>query len=164
MDSYLKIRAEAEGEYKKRWKEYFPINIKGKWFSINRFLQINTLLSRGQCVCVSLCHVRLCVTPWIGACQLPLSMGFSRQEYWSGLPLPSPGDLPSPGIKPRSPALQADSLLSELPELSLDPFKTSCFQYKYIYWPLLFEIGNLTPKALWKDSSSFSPPLFALCL
>ena len=45
--------------------------------------------------------------------QAPLSMGFSRQEYWSGLPFPSPGDLPNPGIKPGSPALQADSLLSE---------------------------------------------------
>ena len=43
----------------------------------------------------------------------PLSMGFSRQEYWSGLPFPSPGDLPYPGIEPRSPALQSDSLLTE---------------------------------------------------
>ena len=48
-------------------------------------------------------------TPWTVACQAPLSMGFSRQEYWSGLPLPSPGELPDPGIKPKSPALQADS-------------------------------------------------------
>ena len=46
--------------------------------------------------------------------QAPLSMGFSRQEYWSGLPFPSPGDLPNPGIKPRSPVLQADSLPPEL--------------------------------------------------
>ena len=45
----------------------------------------------------------------------PLSMGFSRQEYWSGLPFPSPGDLPDPGIKPRFPALQADTLPSEPP-------------------------------------------------
>ena len=45
--------------------------------------------------------------------QAPLSMGFLRQEYWSGLPFPSPGDLPDPGIEPGSPALQADSLLSE---------------------------------------------------
>ena len=45
----------------------------------------------------------------------PLSMGFSRQEYWSGLPFPSPGDLPDPGIEPGAPALQADSLLSEPP-------------------------------------------------
>ena len=44
---------------------------------------------------------------------VPLSMGLPRQEYWSGLPFPSPGDLPNPGIKPRSPALQADSLLTE---------------------------------------------------
>ena len=47
------------------------------------------------------------------ACPAPLSMGFSRQEYWSGLLLPSPGDLPNPGIEPGSPALQANSLLSE---------------------------------------------------
>ena len=52
--------------------------------------------------------------PWTGACQAPLSMGFSRQEYWSGLPFPSPGDLPDPGTKPRSPALQADDLPTEL--------------------------------------------------
>ena len=53
-------------------------------------------------------------TMWTVACQAPLSMGFSRQEYWSGLPFPSPGDLPKPGIKPGSPALQADSLLTKL--------------------------------------------------
>ena len=53
-------------------------------------------------------------TPWTVACQAPLAMGFCRQEYWSGLLLPSPGDLPNPGIKPRSPALQADSLPTEL--------------------------------------------------
>ena len=49
-------------------------------------------------------------TPWTIACQVPLSKGFSRQEYWSGLPFPSPGDFPDPGIEPRSPALQAGSL------------------------------------------------------
>ena len=54
-------------------------------------------------------------TPWTVARQTPLSMGLSRQEYWSGLPFPSPGDLPDPGIKPRAPALQADSLPTELP-------------------------------------------------
>ena len=53
-------------------------------------------------------------TPWTIACQAPLSMGFSRQEYWNGLPFPSPGDLPNSGIEPRSPALQADSLPTEL--------------------------------------------------
>ena len=59
-------------------------------------------------------NVQLCATLWTAACQAPLSMGFSRQEYWSGLPFPSPGDLPNPGIKPGSPALQADSSPTEL--------------------------------------------------
>ena len=53
----------------------------------------------------SLNRVRLFVTPWTVSYQAPPSMEFSRQEYWSGLPFPSPGDLPNPGIKPRSPAL-----------------------------------------------------------
>ena len=53
-------------------------------------------------------------TPWTVARQAPLSMRFSRQEYWSGLPFPSPGDLPDPGIKPGYPALQADSFPTEL--------------------------------------------------
>ena len=64
--------------------------------------------------CVSvLSHVRLFVTPWTVACQTPLSILYSRQEYWSGLPYLPPGDLPKPGIEilcPVSPALQADSL------------------------------------------------------
>ena len=54
-------------------------------------------------------------TTWSVAYQVPPSMGFSRQEYWSGLPFPSPGDLPNPGIKPGSPALRADALPSEPP-------------------------------------------------
>ena len=63
----------------------------------------------------SLCHVRLFATPWTVASQAPPSLGFSRQEYWSGLPFPSPGDLPNPGIKPGSPVLQADALPFEPP-------------------------------------------------
>ena len=63
----------------------------------------------------SLNRVRLFATPWTVARQAPLSMGFSRQEYWSGLPFPSPGDLPNPGIEPGSPALQTDALSSEPP-------------------------------------------------
>ena len=55
------------------------------------------------------------MTPWTGACQAPVSMEFSRQEYLSGLPFPSPGDLPDPGIEPGCPALQADSLPFEPP-------------------------------------------------
>ena len=63
----------------------------------------------------SLSHVQLFVTPWTVAHQASPSMGFSRQGYWSGLPFPSPGDLPHPGIEPRSPALQADAFPSEPP-------------------------------------------------
>ena len=63
----------------------------------------------------SLSHVQLFATPWGVARQAPLSMGFFRQEYWSGLSCPPPGELPDPGIEPRSPALQADSLPSEPP-------------------------------------------------
>ena len=54
--------------------------------------------------------VQLFVTPWTAAHQAPPSMGSPRQEYWSGLPFPTPGDLPNPGVKPGSPALQADFL------------------------------------------------------
>ena len=57
-------------------------------------------------------HTQLCpalVTPWTVACQVPLPMGFPRQEYWSGLPFPSPGDLPDPGIKPSSPVSPASA-------------------------------------------------------
>ena len=62
-----------------------------------------------------LSRVRLFATLWTIAYQAPPSMGFSRQEYWSGLPFPSPGDLPDPGVEPRSPALEADALTSEPP-------------------------------------------------
>ena len=63
----------------------------------------------------SLSHVRLSGIPWTVAHQVPPSMEFSRQEYWSGLPFPSPGDLPDLGIKPGLPSLQTDALPSEPP-------------------------------------------------
>ena len=65
-----------------------------------------------MCVCVlsHFSHGHLPVTPWTVAHQAPVSVGFSRQEYWSGLPCPPPGDLPDPGIIPASPALQAEFL------------------------------------------------------
>ena len=71
--------------------------------------------------------VRLFATPWTVAHQAPLSMGFSRQEYWSGLPLPSPVDLPDPGIEPRSPALQSDALTSDPLEKPLCKTVTNIF-------------------------------------
>ena len=61
----------------------------------------------------SLSRVQLFATPWTVAHQVPPSMGFSRQEYWSGLPVPSPGDLPDPGIEPRSLTFQTDALTFE---------------------------------------------------
>ena len=60
------------------------------------------------------CSVMTCfMTPWTVVCQIPLSIGFPRRDYWSGLPFPSPGDLPDTMIEPKSSALPADSLLSE---------------------------------------------------
>ena len=85
----------------------------------------------------SLSHVQLFVTPWTVAYQALPSMGFSRQEYWSGLPFPSPGDLPDPGIEPGSPALEAEALTSEPPGkprkhyFSLWSFKLLTWFYKY---------------------------------
>ena len=61
-----------------------------------------------------------CANPWTVAHQAPLSVGFSRQEYWNGLPCPPPEDIPNPGIKPGSPEMQADSLPSEPPRNCLN--------------------------------------------
>ena len=76
---------------------------------------------------MSLSRVQLFEIPWTVVYQASLSMGFSRQEYWSGLPFPSPGDLPGPGIEPRSPALQADALPSEPPGKSIESKKVTAF-------------------------------------
>ena len=71
----------------------------------------------------------LLATLWTVAYQAPLSIGFSRQEYWSGVSFPSPGDLPNPGIKPGSPELQTETLLSEPP---VKPFVIK-YTYKRMY-------------------------------
>ena len=68
----------------------------------------------------SLSHIQLFAAPWPVACQVPLSMGSPRQEYWRGLPFPSPGDLPDPGIKPVSPALAGRFFTTEPPEKPVD--------------------------------------------
>ena len=75
--------------------------------------------------CKSLSHVQLVEAPWTIVHQAPQSMGFSREEYWSEMPFPSPGDFPNPGIKPGSPTLQAGSLPSE-------PASREVQTYKYI--------------------------------
>ena len=89
------------------------------------------------CKVKSLSRVQLLATPWTVAHQAPPSMGFSRQEYWSGLPFPAPGDLPDPGIEPRFPALQADTLTSEppgKPKLSLILRWTVCPSEPKLRW------------------------------
>ena len=89
------------------------------FYSVNRFTGIwsfyTQIFPHEKSECYSLNHVHIFVTPWTIAWQAALSMEFCSQEYWSGLPLPSPSNLPNPGIKPRSPTLQADSLLTEPP-------------------------------------------------
>ena len=77
-----------------------------------------------------LSHTRLFATPWTEAHQGPLSMGYPRQEYWSGLPFPPPGDLPHPGIEPESPALVSGFFTTE----SLGkPYPASCFNNSLDY-------------------------------
>ena len=77
-----------------------------RWEPIGSYLEGGGVLVAQSCPTLA--------TPWIVAYQAPLSMGFPRQGYWSGLPFPCPGDHPNPGIEPGSPALQADSLPTEL--------------------------------------------------
>ena len=100
------------GHQVNRWgkkKRVFSKDIKQKyWESLSELIHHMCVLS----------HVRLFATPWTVACQAPLSMGFSRQEYWSGLPFSPPGDLPNPGIKPTpcvSPALVGRFFTTEPP-------------------------------------------------
>ena len=79
------------------------------------------ILTKYLRVCM-LRHVQLFATLWTVARQTPLFMGFSRQEYWSGLPFPVPRDIPDPGIEPTSPASQVDSLPTEPPEKPLSTY------------------------------------------
>ena len=79
--------------------------------------QVPVYLCMSTCVCHSV--ITNSATPWTVAHQGPLSVGFPRQEYWCGLPFPSPGDLPNPGIEPVSPAWEGGFFTAELPEKSL---------------------------------------------
>ena len=81
----------------------------------------------------SLSGVRLFETLWTEAYQAPPSMGFSRQEYWSGLPFPSPGDLSDPGIEPRSPAYKQTLLLSEPPGKSLKLHSNNIYLVRFTF-------------------------------
>ena len=101
----------------------------------------------------SLSRVQLFATPWTVAHQAPPSMGFSRQEYWSGVPFPFPGDLPNRGIKPRSPALQADALTSE-------PLgKPKCFVCLFVF-NFIFKFYNIV---LVLPNIEMDPPQVYMC-
>ena len=83
---------------------------KQDWeLTVAQVMNLNKGLAISQSKVNLLSPVRLFMTPWNAAHQAPQSIGFSRQEYWSGLPFPSPGDLPDPGIKLRSPAFEEDT-------------------------------------------------------
>ena len=118
--------------------------------------------------CLSLSHVWLFATPWTVAHQAPLSVGFPREEYWSKLPFPSAGDLPDPGIEPGSPALQADSLLSNskytIHKIILN-IAISILYSIYIYhnktdicWYFLY--ASPMPTALVKNDAIINNPLY----
>ena len=101
-----------------RWKTNFrcSLNAEERGKDIRAISNKMTSISKRKELSFSrFCHVRLFATPRTVAHQAPLSVGFSRQEYWSGLSFPSPGDLPDPGIESRSPTLQADALPSKPP-------------------------------------------------
>ena len=103
----------------------------------------------------SLSHVQLFATPWTVTYQAPWSMGFSRQEYWSELPFPFPGDLPNPGIEPGSPALQIDALPSEpLGKPNSNKFER-CHWFKYVALIISLVFSN----NLKVGSYTFSPNL-----
>ena len=96
-------------------------------------------------------YVRLLVTPWTAAYQAPLSMGFFRQEYWSGLPCPPSGDLSDPGIEPRSPTLQADALTSEPPG-----------KPELTYFSLILRTAQMCPRVFRFVFVSFDEPRYCL--
>ena len=94
------------------------------------------------------------VTPWTAAYQAPPSMEFPRQEYWSGLPFPSPGELPTPGIKPRSPTLQADSTIWATREAQM--VRNSCQKLGLSQGPLDLQANILPTEQFW-------PPVCLIC-
>ena len=144
--------------YKLSKVSYFPLSLKMEnmgdylifswWFSYHKLMMSLSVLhqvnvwaytwTKNHLFYISVSHSVMSdpVTPWTVAHQAPLSMEFPRQEYWSGLPFPSPRDLPDPEMEPRSPALQADSLPAELWVLPLIVFLSVIFliMFPYFVW------------------------------
>ena len=112
--SFLSLVSTRKYGWGKSWN-LWTRKTGGHQVSIYVKLSLNSRHSKKVKVKSLTLSIWLFATPWTLVGQAPLSMGFSRQEYWSGLPFPSPGDLPDPGIEPGFPTLQADSLLSEPP-------------------------------------------------
>ena len=106
--TYSRIQSKKSWEAKERWMSPKALQTGCPCTASWRRWFLNFMCKSEKKV-KSLSRVQLFATPWTVAYQAPPSMGFSRQECWSGLPFPSPGDLPNPGIKPGSPALQADA-------------------------------------------------------
>ena len=109
--------AQSDSKQRAEYNNHYYIKfvlLQAHILNLSDFLPLQREALSGCCaVLYRCCHVQFFAAPWTEAHQTPLSMGFSRQEYWSRLPCPPPGDLPNPGIKPASilsPALQADSL------------------------------------------------------
>ena len=101
------------------------------------------------------------VIPWTIVCQAPLSMGFSRQEYWSRLPFPSPRDPPNPGIEPRSPALEVATREAELQGKLSYKGSLLVFLINLSFNSLIYKIPAMEPK-LHTGKRKFFPPLYIL--
>ena len=121
-----------------------PWDSPGKNTGVGCHFLLQCMKVKSESEVANLSRVRLLATPWTAAYQAPQSTGFSRQGYWSGMPLPSPGDLPNPGIELGSPTLQADTLPPDPPGKILFIYKCTCefvfchkwWYTKYTYVPL----------------------------
>ena len=147
--SYAKKQGDIFKKLKYRW-------LKKSCYNIFKVYSTLIQLDNTWETVKSLSRVRLFVTPRTVAYHAPPSMGYSRQEYWSGLPFPSPGDLPDPGIEPRSPAFQADTLPSEPPQKPVHSMVLGNCIIKCIHH---YSIIHSSFTVLKISCSAYSPPL-----
>ena len=153
IKSYKEIMQQWDMEQWKLEKKHGNYFVQSNIYIISETLPLEKLLHKyhscggGGDLVTKLCLTL--VTPQTVACQTLLSIGFCRQEYWSGLPFPSPGDLPDPGLELDSPALQADSLQTELWREAL----------KYLKWFSSFHGTEIKVHSSWSIPSSPSASL-----